>query len=52
MAIPGGAAFKTGVGIAAIVAGFVFGLALVQKFLPSLTTTSQGNLIAKGTSAL
>lgn len=47
MSIPGGSAMKTGIGIAAIVAGFVFGLALINKFLPSLTTTNQGNLIAK-----
>lgn len=38
---------KTGLGVAAIVSGFVFGLALVNKFLPSLTTTAQGNTIAR-----
>lgn len=40
-------AMKTGLGIAAIVAGFVFGLALVNKFLPQFAATSQGNLISR-----
>lgn len=41
------AALKTGLGVAAIVAGFAFGMALVQKYLPSLATTAQGNLVAR-----
>lgn len=38
---------KTGVGIGAIVLGFMFGLALINRFLPQFATTAQGNLIAK-----
>lgn len=38
---------KTALGIAAIVGGFVLGLALVQKFIPQFAVTMQGNLIAK-----
>lgn len=38
---------KTALAIAAIVAGFTFGLALVQKFLPSFVVTTQGNLISR-----
>lgn len=37
-------AIKTGLGIAAIVTGFIFGMALVKKFVPQLVTTSQGNV--------
>lgn len=42
-----GSAMKTGVAVAAIVLGFMFGLELVAKFLPSLSTTAQGNTIAR-----